>query len=173
LLLLGPEFLSSSLLSKTLKIKIYTTIILPVVLYGCETWSLTLKKERRLRVFENRVLRRVFGSKRDEVKGEWRKLHKEELRGINSLPNIVWVVKSRRMRWEGHVALMGEGRGVHRIPVGKPEGKRPLGIPRRRWEDNINMDLQEVGGGGDWMELAQDRDGWPALVGKVRNFRVP
>jgi hypothetical protein len=100
------------LLSKKFKIKIYRTIILPVVLYGCETWSLTLREERRLMVFENRVLRRVFGPKRDEVRGEWRKLHNEELNSLYSLPNIVRVVKSRRMRWAGHVARMGEGRGV-------------------------------------------------------------
>ena len=100
---------SSRLLSKNLKIKRYTTIILPVVLYGCETWSLTLREERRLRVFENRVLRRVFGPKRDEVTGEWRKSLNEELRDLYSLPNIVRVVKSRRMRWAGHVARMGRG----------------------------------------------------------------
>ena len=94
-----------------------------VVLYGYETWSLTLRKERRLKVYENRVLRRVFGPKRDEVTGEWRKLHNEELSDLYSLPNIVRVVKSRRMRWAGHVARMGEGRGVHRVLVGKPEGK--------------------------------------------------
>jgi len=91
-----------------------------------------LREERRLRVFENRVLRRVFGPKRDEVTGKWRKLHNEELRDLYSLPNIVRMVKSRRMRWTGHVARMGEGRGVHRVLVGKPEGKRPLGRPRRR-----------------------------------------
>jgi len=165
--------LSPRLLSKNLKIKIYRTIILPVVLYGCETWSLTLREERRLRAFENRVLKRVFGLKRDEVTGEWRKLDNEELNDLYSLPNIVRVIKSRRMRWEGHVARMGEDRGVHRVLVGKPEGKRPLGRPKCRWED-IKMDLQEVGGGrGDWMELAQDRDRWWALVGTVRDFRVP
>ena len=134
--------------------------------------SLTLREERRLRVFENWVLRRVFGPKRDEVTGEWRKLH-NELNDLYSLPNIVRVVKSRRMRWAGHVARTREDRGVHRVLVGKPKGKRPLGRPRRRWEDNIKIDLQEIGGGrGDWMELAQDRDGWRALVGTVRNFRV-
>ena len=123
-------------------------------------------------MFENRVLRKVFGPKRNEVTGEWRKLHNEELNDLHSLPNIVRVVKSRRMRWAGHVARMGEDRGVHRVLVGKPEGKRPLG--RRRWKDNIKMDLQEVGGGrGDWMELAQIRDRWRALVGTVRDFRVP
>jgi len=167
------NLLSSRLLSKNLKIKMYRTIILPVVLYGCGTWLLTLREERRLRVFENRLLRRVFGSKRDEVTGEWRKLHNEELRDLYSIPTIVQVVKSRRMRWAGHVAHMGEGRGVHRVLVGKPEGKRPLGIPSHRWEDNIKMGLQEVGGGGDCMELAQDRDRWRALVNTVMNLRVP
>ena len=127
-----------------------------------------------MRVFENRVLRTVFGLKRDEVTGEWRKLHNEELSDLYSLPNIVRVVKSRRMRWAGHVARMGEGRVVHRVLVGKPEGKRPLGRPRSRWEDNIKMDLREMGGScGDWMELAQDRERWRALVGTVRNLRVP
>ena len=168
------NLLSSSLLSKKLKIKIYRTIILPVVLYGCETWSLTLKEERRLRVFENRVLRRVFGPKRDQVTGEWRKLHNEELSDLYSLPNILRMVKSRIMRWARHVARMGEGRGVLSVLVGKPEGKRPLGRPRRRWEDNIKMDFQEVGGGcEDWMELAEDRDRWRALVSTVMNLRVP
>jgi hypothetical protein len=100
-----------------------------------------LREERRLRVFENRVLRRVFEPKRDEVTEEWRKLHNKELNDLYSLPNIVRVVKSRRMRWAGHVALMGEYRGVHRVLVGKPDGKRPLGRPKRRWEDNIKMDL--------------------------------
>jgi len=112
-----------------------------VFLYGCETWSLTLREERRLRVFENRVLRSVFGPKRDEVTGEWRKLYNEELNDLYSLPNIVRMVKSRRMRWAGHVQRMGEDRGVQRVMVGKPEGKRPLGRPTRRWEDNIKMDL--------------------------------
>jgi len=108
------------------------------------------------------------------VTREWRKLHNEELNDLYSLPNIVRVVKSRRMRWALHVARMGEDRGVHRVLVGKPEGKRPLGRSRRSWEDNIKMDLQEVGGSrGDWMELAQDRDGCRALVGTVRKIRVP
>jgi hypothetical protein len=120
------------------------------------------------------MLRRMFGPKRDEVTGEWRKLHNDELSDLYSLPNIVWVVKSRRMRWAGHVAHMGDGRGAHGVLVVKPEGKRPLGRPRHRWEDNIKMDLQQVGGGcGDWMDLAQDRDRWRALVSAVMNFRFP
>ena len=100
-----------------------------MVLYGWQTWSLTLREERRLPVFEDRMLRRVFGPMRDEVTGEWRKLHKEELRDLYSLPNIVRVVKSRKVGWAEHVVRMGEGRGVHRVLVGKPEGKRPLGNP--------------------------------------------
>jgi hypothetical protein len=125
-------------------------------------------------VFENRVLRRVFGPMRDEVTGEWRKLHNEELNELYSLANIVRVVKSRRMRWAGHVTRMQVEGEVHRVLVGKPEGKRPLGRPRRRWDDNIKMDLQEVGGGSeDWKELAQDRDGWRALVSTVKYLRVP
>ena len=147
---------------------------LAFVVYRCETWSLTLTKERRLRVFENRVLRRVFGPKRDEVTGEWRKLHNEELSDQYPLPNIVRVVKSRRMRWAGHVTRMGEGRGVHRVLVGKPEGKRPLVRPKRRWDDNIKMEFEEVGCGGvDWIELAQDRDRQRVLVKAVMNLRVP
>jgi hypothetical protein len=131
-----------------------------------------LREERRLKVFENRVLRRVFGPKRDEVTGEWRELHNEELNDLYLLPNIVRVVKSRIMRWAGHVARMGEGRVVYRVLMGRPEGKRPLGRPRRRWEDNIKRDLQKVGGvGGDWMERAQDRDRWRALVSMVMKER--
>ena len=116
-------------------------------------------------MYENGVLRRVFGLKRDEVTGWCSKVHNEELTDLYSSLSIIWMIKSRRMRWAGHVACMGEGRVACSVLVGKPEGKRPLGRPRLRWEDNIKMDLQEVGGGcGDWMELAQDRDRWRALV---------
>jgi hypothetical protein len=125
------NLLSSHLISKNLKIKIYKTVILPVVLYGCETWSLTLAEEQRLKIFENRVLRRIFGPKREED-GSWRKLHNDELHSLYSSPNILRVIKSRSMRWAGHVARMGEGRGVYRVSVGRHEGKRPLGRHRRR-----------------------------------------
>jgi len=133
-----------------------------------------LREERKLRVFENRVLRRIFGLRRDEVTGELRRLHNEELNDFDSSPNIVRVIKSRRMRWAGHVAHMGEERRVYRVLVGKPEGTRSLGRPRRRWVDNIRMDLQEVGCGYmDWIGLAQDRARWRTLVSAVMNLRVP
>jgi hypothetical protein len=146
----------------------------PVVLYGCETWSLTLREEHRLRVFENRVLRRIFGPKRVEVTGEWRKLRNEELHNLYSSPDIIRQVKSRQMSWAGHVARMGEERKVYKVLVGKPEGKRPLGSPRRRWEDGIRTDLRVVGlgGGVDWIRLAQDRDRWWAVVSAGMNLRV-
>jgi hypothetical protein len=132
-----------------------------------------LREEHRLRVFENRVLRRIFGPKRVED-GSWRKLHNDELYSLYSSPNIVRVIKSRRMRWAGHVARMGEGRGVYRILVGRPEGKRPLERPRRRWEDNIKMGLREIGvDGANWIHLAQDRVQWRAFVNTVMNLRVP
>jgi hypothetical protein len=144
-----------------------------MVLYGCETWSLTLREEHRLKVFENRVLRRIFGPKRDEVTGEWRKLRKE-LRGLYSSPSIIRMVKLRKMRWAGHVARMGEKRNAYRLLVGKPEVKSPLGRPRRRWVNNIRMDLGEVGWGDvDWIGLAQDRNMWRALVNLVLNLWVP
>ena len=167
------NLLSSSLLSKNLKIKKYRTIILPVVLYGCETWSLTLREERRLGVFENRMLRRIFGPKRDKVTREWKKLHNEDLNDLYSSPNIVQMIKSRRMRWVEYVAHQGERRDVYRVLVGKPEGKSPLRRPRHRWEDNIKMDLQEVGCRGKaWIKLARDRDRWQALVNVVMKLQV-
>ena len=118
-------------------------------------------------------MRRIFGPKRDEVIRECRKLHNEELNNLYCSPHIVQVIKSRRMRWAGHVARMGERRGVNWVLVWEPEGKRPLGRPRRRWGDNIKMDLQEVGCGGiEWIQLAQDRDRWWAILNAVMNHRV-
>jgi hypothetical protein len=156
------------------KVRKYKTLILCVVLYGCETWSLTVREERKLRVFENRMLRRIFGPKRDGVTGGWRKLYNEELHNLYSSPSIIRIIKSRGMRWAGHVARMGAKRNVYRLLVGKPEGKRPLGRPRRRWIDNIKMDLLEIGVSVvDWIGLAQDRYRWRALVNSVMNLRVP
>ncbi|KAJ4437835.1 hypothetical protein ANN_13773 [Periplaneta americana] len=154
------KLLSSSLLSKNLEVRIYKTVILPVVLHGCENWTLTLREEQRLRVFENKVLRKIFGAKRDGVTGEWRKLHNTELQALYSSPDISRNIKSRCLRWAGHVACMG-----YRVLVGRPEGKKPLGRLRHRWEDNIKMDLREVGyDDRDWINLAQDRDQWWAYV---------
>jgi hypothetical protein len=124
-------------------------------------------------VFENRVLRRIFGPKRDDVIGEWRKLHNEEFHTSYSSPDIIRQVKSRRMRWAGHVACMGEERKAYKVLVGKSEGKRPLGRPRRRWEDGIRMDLREIGlGCVDGIRLAQDRDRWRAVMSAVMNLQV-
>jgi hypothetical protein len=173
LLLYSPKsfaFPSHSKKSKDYNIK---TVILPVVLYGCETWSLTLREEHRLRVFENTVLKRIFGPQREED-GPRRNLHNDELHSLNSSPNIVRVIKSRRMRWAGHVARMVEGGGIYRVLVGRPEGKRPLGRHRRRWEDNIKLDLREIGiDGANWIRLAQNRVQWWTFVNTVINLQVP
>jgi hypothetical protein len=121
-------------------------------------------------VFEKRVLRRIFGPQRDEVTGEWRKLHND----LYSSQSIIRIMKSRSMRWAGNVARMGDKRNAYRLLVGKPEGRRPLGRPIRKWLDNIMMDLVEVGWGGvDWIGMAQDRDMWRAPVNSVLNLRVP
>jgi hypothetical protein len=150
-------FLSSRLLSRRIKIKIYRTIILPFVLYGCETWSLTLREEHRLRIFENRVLWRIFGPKRDDVMGEWRKLHSGELHNLYSSPVIIRQIKSRGMRQVGHVSCVGVGSKVYKVLVGKPERRRPLRRLRHIWEDGIRMDLSEVGwavwSGFTWLRI--------------------
>jgi hypothetical protein len=145
-----------------------------MVLYGCETWSLTVREELKLRVLENRVLRRIFGSKKDGETGGWRELRNEELHNLYSSPSIIRIIKWRRMRWAGHVARMGEKRNVYSLLIGKPEGKRPLGKPRPRWMDNIQMNILGMGlNVVDWISLAQDRYKCRALVNSVMNLRVP
>jgi hypothetical protein len=135
---------------------------------------LILRKDHRLRVFENRVPRRIFGPKRDEMTGGWRKLHDEELHNLYSSQNIIRMIMSRKMRWAGNVARMGKKRNAFKIWVGKPEGKRPLGRPRYRLVDNIKMDLTEIAWDSmDWIDLAQDRDQRRALVNTVMSLRVP
>ena len=135
--------------------------------------SLTLMDESRLRVFENRILRRIFEPKRDE-NWEWLRLHNKELHSLYRSPNIVRVIKSRRLRWAGHVAKMEEGRSVFKILTDIPMGKRPLGRPRRRWEDNLRMDLEEIRIiAGNWVDSAQDRNYWRALVNAALNLPVP
>jgi hypothetical protein len=162
------------LLSKNVKNRIYKTIILPVVIYGCETWSLIVREEHKVRVFENRVLRRIFEPKKDGVTGRWRKLHNEGLHNLCSSPSIIRIIKSRRMRWAGLAVRMVEKRNVYRLLVRNPEGKRPLGRPRHRWIDDIKLHLLEIGlDVVNWIVLAQDRYRWRALVNSVMNFRVP
>jgi hypothetical protein len=129
------------------------------LLYGCETWSVTLRKKHRVMVFGNRVLMKTFGAKKDKITEEWRRLDKEELYDLYSSPNNIRVTKSRRMRWAGHVARIGGRRGGYMVLVGRPDGKMLLGRHRRRLEDSINMNIQGVGWGGmDWIDLAEDRD---------------
>jgi hypothetical protein len=132
-----------------------------------------LREEHTLRVFQKSVLRKIFGPKMEED-GSWRKLHNDELHSLYSSPNVFRVIKSRKMKWVGHVAHMGEGRGVYMVLVRRPEGKRPLGRPRRKWEDNIELDLREIGiDGANWIQLAQERVQWRACVSTVMNLRVP
>ncbi|KAJ4441191.1 hypothetical protein ANN_11042 [Periplaneta americana] len=157
---------------KNLKLRIYKTVISPVVLYGCETWTLILRDEQRLRVSENKVLKKIFGAKRDEVTGEWRKLYKAELHALYSSPDVIRIIKSRRLRWAGHVARKGESRYAYKVLAGRSEGKRSSGRPRRRWEDNIKMDLRKMGYDDRvWINLAQDRDRWRAYVRAAMNLR--
>ena len=166
---LVQHLLSSSLLSKNIKIKIYSIIILPVVVYGCETWSLTLREERRVGVFENRMPRKIFGPKMDEVPGGWREIYNVEFNDLYYSPNIIWVIKSRRMRWAGRVVRMGESTGAYRVLVRKPERRDHLKAGRiilrwifRKWD-----------GGIDWIDLAQNRNRWRTLVNAIMNLRVP
>ena len=146
--------------------------MLPVVLYGCETWSLTLKKESRLRVFKNMILRQIFWLKTDENE-EWRMLHNDELNILYHSPNKVRVIKSRRLRWTANIYRMEEGRSSFKIWTGKPTKRRPLWRPRRRWEDSIRMDHKEIGANTRNLDYsALGRDYWIALVNAALNLRV-
>jgi hypothetical protein len=157
---------------KKLKIRIYKTIVLLVVLYGCETWSLTLREEHRLRVSENRVLRRIFGPIRDEVTGGWRKLHNEVLHSLYSSPSIIRIIS--RLRWARHIAGMGEKRKAYRILARKPEEMRPLGRPRRGWVDNIKMDLKRARMGRYALDRSDSGSGpEEGSFDTVMNLRVP
>ncbi|PNF29483.1 hypothetical protein B7P43_G04554, partial [Cryptotermes secundus] len=156
------------------KFRICKIILLPVVVYGCEAWSLALREEHRLRMFENRVLSRIFRSKRGHVTGGWSKLHYEELHNLYSSPSVIRMIKSGRMRWAGQVARMGEKKNTCRILVGNSEGRRPLRKPRRGWVNNIKLDLREIERDGiDWIDLAQDRDQSRDIVNTVMNLWVP
>ena len=158
---------------KNIKIKLYRTVILSVVLYRCETWSLTMSEKNRLRAFEKRVLRKISGPKKDKVTGEWRRLYNKKLYTLYCSPNNIWVIKSRRMRWVGHVTCMKGRSGAYRVLVGRPRDKRPLGRPRHKWEDNIKKDLHEVEWGGmDWIIQAQHRDRWQSLVNVVMSLCI-
>jgi hypothetical protein len=161
------------LLSRNVKIKIYRTIILPVVLYGCESWSLTLRKECRPRVFENRVLRRIFGPKRDEVTGEWRRLDNKELYAVYSSPDIIRMIKLRRLRWAGHVAHVRERRGAYIILVGDMREGDHLEDPGLEGRIMLKWIFESLDGGKDWIDLAQDRDRWRPFVNAVMNLQVP
>jgi hypothetical protein len=146
------------MLSKNIKIRIFTIIILPVVLYGCETGYLTVRVEHKMRVIESIILRRIFGPKGDKVTGGWTKLHNEDLHNLYSSPNIIRIIKTRRMKWAGHMVRIGTERNVYGLFVRKPEGKRPLEKPRCRWIDNIKIDLLETGlDVVDWIGQPQDR----------------
>jgi hypothetical protein len=164
---------SCRLLFKNVKIKVYRTVVLPVALYGCETWSLTLREEQRLRVFENRVLWRIFGPKRDGATGEWRRLHNEELNDLYSSPNIIRVMKSRRMRWAGHVARMGKREVDTGFWWGDMREGDHLGDPGIDGRIILKWVLKKWDGGMDWIELAQDRDRWRAVVNAIMNLPVP
>jgi hypothetical protein len=148
-------------------------LIMALIVYGCETWPLTMREECRVRVSENRVLRWISRLTRDEVTGEWRRLHNEKLYALYSSTNIIRVIKSRRLRWTGHVARMSERRGAYRALIGKPKGSGPPGRPRRRRRIILKWIFVWLGGGIDWIDLAQGRDRWRALVNTVMNLRVP
>ena len=164
------DILKSNLISRRTKIQAYTTIIRPIATYGCETWALTKNTESMLTVFENAILRRILGPMRDELTGEWRRRHNVELRQLSALPPITSFIRSQRLRWAGHIARMGDETTLKMITQGVPEGRRPVGRPRKRWIDNIKQDLEllNIDNREEWWELAQDRRPWRRLVAAAK-----
>ena len=166
--------LKSSMLSRATKTQIYTTIIRPVVLYGCETWRLTKESERRLNVFERSILRKIWGPVMDDEAGEWRRRHNHELIALSGLPPITNVIRSQRLRWAGHASRKEDGQLVKEIMVGRPLGTRPLGRPRKRWIDNMKEDMNKLGEDPEeWRQLSEDRAVWKRLVKAARDHLDP
>ena len=168
------DTLRSRMLSRATKTQIYTAIIRPVVLYGCETWRLTKESERRLEVFERSILRRIWGPVWDNERREWRRRHNEELVRVSQLPTISNVVRSHRLRWAGHVARMEDGCLARDLMLGTPRGRRPLGRPRKRWVDNIKEDVRQLGvEPEEWIETARNRPRWRKLVKAAKEQTGP
>lgn len=160
------KVLVSKLLSRSTKIRIYKTVIRPILMYGCETWTLTLKEENKLLVAERKILRKILGPTIGED-GEWRQRYNREIENIVSEPNIIGEIKSSRLRWLGHVERMGEDRAVRKAYLGQPSGRRPVGRPRYRWKDEVAKDLKELEV-SDWSELAQNREDWRTLMSEAK-----
>ena len=169
------SILKSKDVSRATKLRLYTSVIRPVATYACEAWTLTKELERRLYVFENGILRRIYGNVRDEATGEWRWRHNRELRDMSRLPPITSFVRSQRLRWAGHVARMADVTLLRRVLDGVPEGRRPIGRPRLRWADCIKQDLQLLGVANPerWREMAQDRRRWRLLVAAAKDHPGP
>ena len=167
--------LKSNVLSRSTKIQAYVTIIRPIVTYGCETWRLTKDLERRLTVFENGILRRIYGPVRDDQTGEWRRRHNVEIRELSGLPPITSYIRAQRLRWAGHIARMEEDNLLKQIVKGMPAGRRPVGRPRMRWSDNVRGDLMllEQERPDEWWEVAQDRGQWRLLVKAAKDHMGP
>ena len=169
------SILKSRNISRKTKLQTYITIIRPVVTYGAETWALTKQLEQKLLVFENSILRQVYGPVFDETTGEWRRRHNQELGDLSNLPFITDLIRSMRLRWARHIARMGEDRGVKLVAQGRPAGTRPLGRPRKRWSDNLRQDLLALGveDPDSWWMLAEDRNNWRRLVKAARDHLGP
>lgn len=166
------SLLKNKNLSRKLKIKIYNAIIRPVVLYGCETWTMTLSDQKNLMSFENKILKRISGMIRDSVTGEWRFRSAREVRELTGQPYITSCIRSRRLAWVGHVVRADEDRAISRIYEAKPIGRRPPGRPRQRWMDNITRDLEELGAQGNWNSIARDRTKWRGIIEEAKTLEM-